>query len=133
MSIDTQRPTVVEIDLAALRSNFHALRAVASHGELMVVVKADAYGHGAVTVARTLIDEGCRHFGVATLDEARELREAGIPARVYLQAGFFAEQAAEIVALDLTPFVFEACDDRAAGPCGRICRTERFSDSRKDR
>ena len=90
MSIETQRPTVAEIDLGALRSNFRALRAVASHGELMVVVKADAYGHGAVTVARTLIDEGCRHFGVATLDEARELREAGVRTRVYLQAGFFA-------------------------------------------
>jgi alanine racemase len=77
-----------------------------------------------VTVARTLLDEGCRHLGVATLDEARELREAGIRARVYLQAGFFAEQAAEIVALDLTPFVFEApmigLIDRAAAAAGRI-------------
>jgi alanine racemase len=124
MRIETQRPTVAEIDLGALRSNFRVLRAVASHGELMVVVKADAYGHGAVTVARTLLDEGCRHLGVATLDEARELREAGIHARVYLQAGFFAEQAAEIVALDLTPFVFEApmigLIDRAAAAAGRI-------------
>src|ERR1700684_1218820 len=97
MRIATQRPTIAEIDLGALRSNFRALRAVAAHGELMVVVKADAYGHGAVTVARTLLDEGCRHFGVATLDEARELRQAGVRARVYLQAGFFAEQAGEIV------------------------------------
>jgi alanine racemase len=124
MRIETQRPTVAEIDLGALRSNFRVLRAVASHGELIVVVKADAYGHGAVTVARTLLDEGCRHLGVATLDEARELREAGIRARVYLQAGFFAEQAAEIVALDLTPFVFEApmigLIDRAAAAAGRI-------------
>ena len=124
MRIETQRPTVAEIDLGALRSNFRVLRAVASHGELMVVVKADAYGHGAVTVARTLLDEGCRHLGVATLDEARELREAGIRARVYLQAGFFAEQAGEIVALDLTPFVFEApmigLLDRAAAAAGRI-------------
>ena len=123
MRIETQRPTVAEIDLGALRSNFRALRAVATHGELMVVVKADAYGHGAVTVARTLLDEGCRHFGVATLDEARELREAGIRARVYLQAGFFAEQAGEIVALDLTPFVFDApligILDRAAAAAGR--------------
>jgi alanine racemase len=123
MRIETQRPTVAEIDLSALRSNFRALRAVASHGELMVVVKADAYGHGAVTVAQTLIDEGCRHFGVATLDEARELRGAGIRARIYLQAGFFAEQAPEIVALDLTPFVFEAAMigilDRVAASAGR--------------
>jgi len=124
MAIETQRPTIAEIDLGALRSNFRALRAVATHGELMVVVKADAYGHGAVTVARTLIGEGCRHFGVATLDEARELREAGIRTRVYLQAGFFAEQVGEIVALDLTPFVFDASMigllDRAAASAGRI-------------
>ncbi len=123
MGIETQRPTFAEIDLGALRSNLRALRAVAVHGELMVVVKADAYGHGAVTVSRTLIDEGCRHFGVATLDEARELRETGVRARVYLQAGFFAEQAAEIVALDLTPFVFDASMigllDRAAASAGR--------------
>jgi alanine racemase len=123
MSIATQRPTVVEIDLDALRSNFRALRRVASHGALMVVVKADAYGHGAVTVARTLIDEGCEHFGVATLDEARELRAAGVRTRVYLQAGFFAEQAAEIVALDATPFIFEAAMigllDQAAASAGR--------------
>lgn len=123
MAIETQRPTVAEIDLGALRANYRALRAVASHGELMVVVKADAYGHGAVTVANTLIDQGCRHFGVATLDEARELRQAGVQSRIYLQAGFFAEQAAEIVALDVTPFVFEpsmiALLDRAAASAGR--------------
>jgi alanine racemase len=123
MEIGIHRPTVAEIDLGALRSNFRALRAVASHGELMVVVKADAYGHGAVTVARALLDDGCRHFGVATLDEARELRDAGVRARIYLQAGFFAEQVAEIVALDLTPFVFEVAMigliDRAAASAGR--------------
>ena len=67
MGIETQRPTIAEIDLGALRANFHALRAVTSHRELMVVVKADAYGHGAVTVAKCLGEEGCRHFGVATL------------------------------------------------------------------
>jgi alanine racemase len=123
MAIETQRPTFAEIDLGALRANFRALRAMTSHHELMVVVKADAYGHGAVMVARCLADEGCRHFGVATLDEARELRQAGIRNRVYLQAGFFAEQAAEIVALDVTPFVFDSTMigllDRAAAAAGR--------------
>ena len=123
MTIETQRPTVAEIDLGALRANFRALRAVVPHGELMVVVKADAYGHGAIAVARCLAAEGCRHFGIATLDEARELRESGIGNRVYLQAGFFAEQAAEIVKLDVTPFVFDAAMipllDRAARAAGR--------------
>ncbi|MHB8382243.1 MAG: alanine racemase [Candidatus Binataceae bacterium] len=108
MNFEEQRPTIAEIDLGALRSNYHALRAVAAHGELMVVVKADGYGHGAVTVARTLGAEGCGNFGVATIDEARELRRAGISARIFLQAGFFAEQAREIVELGLTPFVFDA-------------------------
>jgi alanine racemase len=117
------RPTFAEIDLDALRANYHALKAAASHGELMVVVKADAYGHGAIIVSRTLAAEGCRYFGVATLDEARELRNAGLQARIFLQAGFFASQAREIVDLDLTPFVFHpsliAPLEKAAAGAGR--------------
>ncbi|MDB5108127.1 MAG: alr, partial [Candidatus Binatus sp.] len=123
MTIETQRPTIAEIDLGALRSNYRALRAIGSGTELMVVVKADAYGHGAVAVAGSLIDEGCAHFGVATLDEARELRRANVATRIYLQAGFFAEQVHEIVALDLTPFVFDltvlSALDHAAASAGR--------------
>ncbi|HXW83466.1 MAG TPA: alanine racemase [Candidatus Binataceae bacterium] len=107
MGLNGGRPTVAEIDLEALRHNYRALRGLAPAGEMMVVVKADAYGHGAVTVTRALGAEGCRHFGVATLDEGRELRESGLAARIYLQAGFFAHQAREVVELDLTPFVFD--------------------------
>lgn len=117
------RPTVAEIDLGALRSNYHALKATASHGELMVVVKADAYGHGSTIVSRVLAKEGCRYFGVATIDEARELRNANLDARIFLQAGFFASQAREIVDLDLTPFVFHPSLigplERAATAAGR--------------
>jgi len=117
------RPTFAEIDLDALRANYYALKAAASHGELMVVVKADAYGHGAIMVSRTLAAEGCRYFGVATIDEARELRDAGLHARIFLQAGFFASQAREIVDLDLTPFVFHpsliAPLEKAAAATGR--------------
>jgi alanine racemase len=124
MTVEMHRPTVAEIDLGALRSNYRALHALASRIDLMVVVKADAYGHGATTVARTLIDEGCRHFGVATIDEARELRRVGVTTRVYLQAGFFPEQVPEIVALDVTPFIFDVSLigllDRAAASAGRI-------------
>jgi alanine racemase len=107
MTFYKQRPTIAEIDLGALRSNYRALKEVARGSALMVVVKADAYGHGAISVARALVSEGCDHFGVATLDEARELRTAGIDARICLQAGFFVEQVREIVALDITPFVFD--------------------------
>ena len=68
---------MAEIDLAALSANYHALARLAPAPSSMAVVKADAYGHGAVEVARALAREGCGHFGVATVDEARELRDAG--------------------------------------------------------
>jgi len=73
----------------------------------MVVVKANAYGHGAVAIANALATEGCSHFGVATIAEASELRDAGIRARIYLLGGFFAEQAREVIELDITPFIFD--------------------------
>ena len=115
--------TAAEIDLTALIENYRALRALAGDSEPMAVVKADAYGHGAVEVSRALVTEGCRHLGVARICEARELRAAGIGQRIYLMGGFFAEDAPEIVSLDLTPFVFDvtaiAIIDRAARALGR--------------
>ncbi|WP_456427733.1 alanine racemase [Rhodocaloribacter sp.] len=71
-------PTVAEIHLAHLRHNARLLMARAGDAEVMAVVKADAYGHGAVRVARALREEGVRHFAVATAAEAVRLREAGI-------------------------------------------------------
>lgn len=123
MTARSQRPTVLEIDLGALCRNYHALKAAAGSAEMMVVVKADGYGHGALAVTRTLAAEGCGHFGVATIAEGSELREAGIRERIYLLGGFFPEQAKGIVALDLTPFIFDlsvvAPLDAAAGELGR--------------
>ena len=106
-SDENGRRTIAEIDLHALRANYRALSAYTNGSKIMAVVKADAYGHGAVPVARTLRDEGCRHFGIATVAEARELRDAGIDQRLYLLGGFFAEQADEIIGLNLTPPVFD--------------------------
>ena len=67
-----------ETDLGAVRHNARVLRAAARGREAMAVVKADAYGHGAVPVARVLQDEGIRRFAVATVPEAVALRRAGI-------------------------------------------------------
>jgi alanine racemase len=118
------RPTVAEIDLSALRDNYRALRAFANGASIMAVVKADAYGHGAVQVSRALKDEGCASFGVATVAEGRELRAAGVTGRIYLLAGYFAEEAEEIVALDLTAPIFDISLieplNRAARARGRI-------------
>ncbi|MFG3495377.1 alanine racemase [Streptomyces sp. NPDC047928] len=72
-----------EIDLGALRANVRALRArVAPHAQVMGVVKADAYGHGAVPCARAALDAGATWLGTATPQEALALRAAGIDAPV---------------------------------------------------
>ena len=69
---------MAEINLNHLRHNVRLLQAQAGEAALMGVVKADAYGHGVLHVAETLREEGVRHFAVATVPEAVELREAGI-------------------------------------------------------
>ncbi|MDO0935661.1 alanine racemase [Streptomyces sp. DG2A-72] len=71
-----------EIDLAALRANVRALRALAPGAELMAVVKSDAYGHGAVPCARAAVEAGATWLGTATPDEALALRAAGVPGRI---------------------------------------------------
>jgi alanine racemase len=108
LSFSCARPTVAEIDLGALVANYRALRGLAREAEFMAVVKADAYGHGAVEVSHALAAEGCRHFGVATLGEAKELRAAGLDERIYLMGGFFAQEAPELVELDIVPFAADA-------------------------
>ncbi|MGW3495192.1 alanine racemase [Streptomyces sp. NPDC001020] len=71
-----------EIDLAALRANVRALRARTPGAALMAVVKADAYGHGAVPCARAALEAGAQWLGTATPEEALALRAAGLPGRV---------------------------------------------------
>jgi alanine racemase len=71
-----------EIDLAALAANVGTLRAYAPDAALMAVVKADAYGHGAVPCARAALDAGATWLGTATPEEALALREAGLPGRI---------------------------------------------------
>lgn len=71
-----------EIDLAALRANVRALRALAPGAVLMAVLKADAYGHGAVPCARAALEAGAEWLGTATPEEAFALRAAGVPGRV---------------------------------------------------
>ncbi|WP_427019025.1 alanine racemase [Pseudarthrobacter sp. P1] len=68
------------MDLAAIRHNVRRLLAVASPAQVMAVVKADAYGHGAVPVARAALDAGASWLGVAHISEALALRAAGIEA-----------------------------------------------------
>jgi alanine racemase len=75
----------VEIDLGALSYNVQQLvRFLSSRTQLMAVVKADAYGHGAVTVAQTVLEAGAKLLGVATVPEGIQLREGGIKAPILI-------------------------------------------------
>jgi alanine racemase len=77
------RPTWLEIDLERIRSNYHVIRGLVPTGtHILCVVKDDAYGHGAVRVAQVLQEEGAEWFALATLEEALQLRQAGIKGRM---------------------------------------------------
>jgi alanine racemase len=91
-----------EIDLGALKKNLEVAR-VASGGELMVVVKAGAYGHGLEEIAKVLAREQIEFFGVANVGEARRIRNAGVETRIYLLGPTWAGEREEIVARDWTP------------------------------
>lgn len=76
------RGPVSEIDLSALQHNLEIIRRIAGGRAVIAVVKADAYGHGAVQISRELASEGVSHLAVAYTEEAKILRESGINARI---------------------------------------------------
>jgi len=79
------RPAWTEIDLGKLRRNLQLIRRDLPHNvQLMAVVKDEAYGHGALDVARIALEEGAWGFGLSTLEEAMALRDAGITAPLLL-------------------------------------------------
>lgn len=99
-----RRDAWVEIDLAAVAANVRVLKARTAPGTLfMAVVKADGYGHGAVPVAQTALNAGADWLGVATVEEALELRESGVSAPVLLLAEPPASSAPLLVEYGLTP------------------------------
>ncbi|MBF0587835.1 MAG: alanine racemase [Magnetococcales bacterium] len=113
------RPTWVDVDLDAVRHNFHlakqAMKATRLPGQQIAiypVVKADGYGLGATPIAKALHQSGADGFCVATVEEAVTLREAGIRAPIVLLAGFSRPQAPTIVKLELEPLLFRADEAR---------------------
>lgn len=83
-AIDAIRPTVAEVDLAAIRHNVRLLAATADGARVCAVVKADGYGHGAARVARAALQAGAAWLAVALVEEAEALRAAGIEAPILL-------------------------------------------------
>lgn len=102
------RPTWADVSLTTLRQNFRTVQKhVGAKVTVCAVVKADAYGHGAVECSRALEAEGARWLGVTSLDEAIPLREVGVRANLLLMTGFWQGEESEIVRLHLTPTVWE--------------------------
>ncbi|MBC7250015.1 MAG: alanine racemase [Anaerolineae bacterium] len=98
--------TWAEIDLDAIAHNAAALKACAGdHAELMVSVKANAYGHGAVPVAQAALEGGATRLAVARTLEGVELRQAGISAPILIMSYTLPAEAARIVHWDLTPTI----------------------------
>ena len=95
----------IDIDHAALAANLAALRRLAPRAEVIAVVKANAYGHGAPEVAETLVQHGAERLAVATLSEAAELRARGLAGPIVLLWGIGAEDADQVVATGVEPIV----------------------------
>ncbi len=100
------RPAWGEVDLGAVRSNARTLAERAAPAALLAVVKADAYGHGAVPVARAALEAGATWLGVALVEEAGVLRAAGIDAPVLVLSEPPPDAARAVVSGALTPVVY---------------------------
>ncbi|MBQ7515361.1 MAG: alanine racemase, partial [Schwartzia sp.] len=96
-----------EVDLSALRQNLKIIRShIAGDAKLCAVVKADAYGHGAVAVAGEAVRQGADYLAVAVLSEAVALREAGITTPILLLGPSQAAEADEVVHYGVTAAAF---------------------------
>jgi alanine racemase len=120
-----QRPTWAEIDLNNLAANFNQIKQrVGAVAKVMAVVKANAYGHGAVQCARRLAKEGAEWFGVALPEEGMELRATGIGQPILVLGGFWEHQAQVCIQQRLTPVVYRldmlSAMDQAARDAGVV-------------
>ncbi len=103
------RPTAVTVDLQALRANVAALQRRGGGHPLCAVVKADAYGHGAIAVARELELIGCAFLGVTLVEEGVALRDAGMRAPILVLGGAFGSHGfAAVVDHGLTPVIWRS-------------------------
>ena len=105
----------IEVDHAAIRHNLSVIRGLAPGAAVIGVVKANAYGHGDVAVARTLTAAGVERLGVATVDEAIALRDAGIDVPIVVLWTIGPEEARAVASGNLEPIVF---DHRTIGLLG---------------
>ena len=109
------RGCIAEIDLDAISNNLKTVKEMSGNRPVIAAVKADAYGHGAVEVAKRLVSNGVGYLAVAFTEEARELREAGIKVPILV---FFDPDIEDIIKYSLVPVISDrktaiAISDRA--------------------
>ncbi len=104
---DAVRPTRAEVNLAALRHNLRVIARHAGRAKVWPVLKADGYGHGAPAVARTLERAGAEGFCVALLEEAVELRDAGVRTPILVMGGYYGGAYEEIVTRGVVPVIYD--------------------------
>jgi alanine racemase len=126
-SFSFHRPCWAEIDTAALRSNWRALRQkLAPNVQMLAVVKADGYGLGLLTVAQVAVDEGAAYLGVSSVEEGIRLREAGVQTPILILGSLFPFESFSLLFKHrLTPTIasLEAADalDQMAGERKEKC------------
>jgi alanine racemase len=115
------------VNLAHLRHNLRVLERRATGSEVWPVLKADGYGHGAKAVARTLERAGAKGLCVALLEEAIELREAGIKVPVLVMGGYYGRAWGELLHHDLTAVVHDPGQIEALADEVRFAGTDRVA------
>lgn len=118
------RPTVAKIDLRAIAGNIKRIIRRVHPAEVMAVVKADGYGHGAIPAAQTALSAGATQLGVALLEEGIELRRANIEAPILVFGGFFEKQIDSLLANRLQ---ITLCDTHLAKLLSRRARALGFT------
>jgi alanine racemase len=105
----------VEVSLGQIRTNFRAVKALVGQSvEVMPIVKADAYRHGAIAVSHALEAEGAHWLGVSNVQEGVALREGGIQSRILVMADFLEQEREALTTHQLTPVIHSLKDLPAA-------------------
>ncbi len=113
-------PAWVEVDLDAFKVNISSIKEhLERKADILLVVKADAYGHGAVRISRLAVECGVKMLGVATLDEGRELRKGGIDLPIIILSPVLPEELREVLENDLAVTTSSVDFARAASDTAR--------------
>lgn len=107
-TIKMEKRTWAEVDLDAIAHNIQEIRKITNpNAQIMAVVKADAYGHGFMEVAKTLLENGADRLAVAVLQEGKQLRSRGVDVPILILGASSEESAEDLINFDITPSVFD--------------------------